>query len=141
MLDRVSSHAILRYLERVLGLPVDEWLVGMDAELESKRVAVACERAGLPVDAVRELILHPAVLRVVASGFADCIVRLDGFAYVIKSGRVITILTGRMRDERIGQCGKVRELDRASMRREILKKNRRHKAKHRNRDRQLAEVD
>lgn len=93
MLHRVSHHAVIRYLDRVLGLPVDAWLVGMEHKPESQRSLHCCERAGLPVDAVRSVIMHPAIARVCAAGFVDVAVRLDGFVYIIQDGNVITVLT------------------------------------------------
>ncbi|TBY40859.1 hypothetical protein [Rhizobium leguminosarum] len=142
MLERVSLHAVLRYLERVLSLPVDAWLAEMPAGTsEARRVLSCCERAGLPVDAVRSSVLCRPVMLAVTAGFKDTVVRFGGFCYVIRDGAVVTILTERMRDQRIGQLGKVKVLDRTSMRREILKNNRRNRGKIKSRDRRLAEVD
>lgn len=141
MLDRVTHHATIRYLQRVLNLPVDEWLPELAHLNEKEKALACCERAGLPVDAVKELIMSPAVQRVCQAGFQNVCVRLDQHAYIVRSGFVVTVLTDEMRDERIGQLGKIRQQSRDSMRREILKKNRRSKGKHKNRDRRLAEVD
>ncbi len=141
MLERVTYHAIFRYLERVLGLPVDEWLAGTELLPDRERVAIACERAGLPVDAVRELILSKPVMRVVAAGFKDCVVRLDGYSYVIKDGKVATILLNWMRDERIGQLSKLKEQSRSQLKKEFQKANRRFRGKRKSLNRQMAEVD
>ncbi|MBX5001863.1 hypothetical protein HJB72_28485 [Rhizobium lentis] len=141
MLERVTFHAVRRYLERVLSLPVDAWMAEMPGLTEIARVEACCERAGLPVDAVRSSVLCKPVLLAVTAGFKDTVVRFGGFAYVIKDGHVITVLTDQMRDQRIGLLGKVKTLDRTSMRREILKHNRRCKGKNKSRDRRLAEVD
>lgn len=136
MLERVTLHAVLRYLERVLALPVDAWLGEMPPGIsETARVMSCCERAGLPVDAVRSSVLCKPVLLVVTAGFKDTVVRFDGFAYVV------TVLTDQMRDQRIGLLGKVKTLDRTGMRREILKNNKRNRGKNKSRDRRLAEVD
>ncbi len=141
MLERVTYHAILRYLERVLGLPVNEWLVGTELLPDRERVAMACERAGLPVDAVRELILSKPVLRVVEAGFKDCVVRLDGFAYVIRNGRVATVMMAWMRDSQIGQHCRMKEQSRSQLKREHQKANRRFKDKRKSIQRQMQEVD
>lgn len=99
MLSSVSYHAILRYLERVLGLPVDTWLVGMDTVPEGKRVDHACQCAGLPVDYVRELILCPTVRTALACGFKQVVVRVDGFSYVIENSKIVTVLAHGMRSK------------------------------------------
>jgi hypothetical protein len=137
----VTYHACIRYLERVLGLPVDEWLVGTGHLSEFDRALLCCERAGLPVDAVKQSVLCKPVLYACMAGFVNCVVRCDNLAYVIREGRVATILTDRMRDKRIGLLDKVKTTDRSSMRREILKHQRRLKGKNKSRDRRLAEVD
>lgn len=141
MLERVTYHACVRYLERVLGLPVDEWLIGHDHLNEFDKAHLCCERAGLPVDAVKQSVLCTPVLHACLAGFKNCVVRCDNLAYVIREGRVATILTDRMRDKRIGLLDKVKTTDRSSMRREILKTNRRLRGKNKSRDRRLAEVD
>ncbi|NTG61818.1 hypothetical protein G6L45_16180 [Agrobacterium rhizogenes] len=141
MLDRVTYHAIFRYLERVLGLPVDEWLVGTELLPDRERVAIACERAGLPVDAVRELILSKPVQRVVAAGFRDCVVRLDGFSYVISGGKVTTVLTNWMRDSQVGQLERMKEQTRSQLKKDFQKANRRFRGKRKSIQRQMQEVD
>ncbi|MBY3162098.1 hypothetical protein HFO65_15800 [Rhizobium laguerreae] len=143
LMSKVTLHAVRRYLERVLSLPVDAWLAEMPVGIsETARVLSCCERAGLPVDAVRASVLCRPVMLAVAAGFKDTVVRIEGFCYVIRDGFVVTILTDDMRDARIGQLGKVKDLDRTSMRREILKNNKRNRGKVKSRDRRrLAEVD
>jgi hypothetical protein len=137
----VTFHACIRYLERVLNLPVDEWLAGQDHLNEFDRAVLCCERAGLPVDAVKQSVLCKPVLYACLSGFQNVIVRCDNLAYVIRDGRVATILTERMRDKRIGLLDKIKTMDRTSMRKAILKNQRRHKGKNKSRDRRPVEVD
>lgn len=139
MLEAVSCHAVIRYLERVLGLPVAEWLAGADHLDEHQRAVLCCERAGLPVAAVRQSILSRPVMMAILAGFRQVIVRHEGFAYVIRSGKLVTIVTERMRDEKIGQGKKMKLKGRMSMRREIQKANRRNKARDRSRDRRRLE--
>jgi hypothetical protein len=142
MLSQVTLHAVRRYLERVLALPVDAWLAEMPAGIsETARVLSCCERAGLPVDAVRASVLCRPVMLVVAAGFKDTVIRTGGFCYVVRDGCVVTILTERMRDLRIGLVSKVKDLDRTSMRREIVKNNKRNRGKNKSRDRRLVEVE
>ncbi|MDQ0132643.1 hypothetical protein J2T08_000544 [Neorhizobium galegae] len=95
MLDRVSYHAVIRYLDRVLGLPVDEWLVGMDHLAEDRKARLCCQRAGLPVDAVRNAILSPIVFLAVRSGISGA-VKHDGFVFVLQRGSVLTVMPQRM---------------------------------------------
>jgi hypothetical protein len=95
MLERVSSHAVIRYLQRVLGLPVDEWTVGMDREPERVRCAHCCERAGLPVDAVRNTILTPVVSKAIELRMTGA-VKCSGFVYVLEQGKVLTVMNPRM---------------------------------------------
>lgn len=96
MLEKVTFHAVVRYLERVLGLPVDEWLVGHEHMNEFDKAHLCCERAGLPVDAVKATIMHPAIARVCLAGFDEVAVRLDSFVYIIKGGVVATVLTPKI---------------------------------------------
>lgn len=139
MLERVSCHAVIRYLERVLGLPVDEWLAGLGHLDELARAELCCERAGIPPAAVRQSILTRPVIAAMLAGFQHVIVRHEGFAYVIRSGTLVTIVTERMRDERHGAGKKLKTIDRAQMRREFLKLNRRNKGKNKSRDRRRLE--
>ncbi len=141
MLEKVTYHAIFRYLERVLGLPVDEWLVGTELLPDRERVAIACERAGLPVDAVRELILSAPVKRVIAAGFKDCAVRLDGFSYIISDGKVTTVLLNWMRNSQLGQHTRLKEQTRSQLKRDFQKANRRFRGKRKSLHRQMAEAE
>lgn len=95
MLNRVSSHCVIRYLERVLGLPVDEWLVGTDRMPESTRAAMCCERAGLPVDAVRAVILSSSVALAVKTNLTGAI-KHEGFVYIVERGGVLTVMPRAM---------------------------------------------
>lgn len=139
MIEAVSCHAVIRYLERVLGLPVAEWLAGADHLDEHARAELCCERAGLPVAAVRQSILSRPVIMAILAGFEQVIVRYEGFAYVIRSGKLVTIVTERMRDQKTGQAKRMKVKGRMSMRREIQKANRRNKARDRSRDRRRLE--
>lgn len=139
MLEAVSCHAVIRYLERVLGLPVAEWLAGADHLDEHARAELCCERAGLPVAAVRQSILNRPVVMAILAGFQQVIVRYEGFAYVIRSGKLVTIVTERMRDEKHGQARRMKLKGRTSMRRDIQKANRRNKGKNKSRDRRQLE--
>lgn len=142
MRSHVSNHAVIRYVERVLGHPVDEWLAGAGNLREAERAVMVCNRAGLPIDAVRELILCRPVLVAVMAGFGQVIVRYEGFAYVVRSGIVATILTERMRDEKIGTFDKMKEKSRAEIRREMYRAGRRYKTKNKMRNRRrLEEVE
>lgn len=142
MRSHVSNHAVIRYVERVLGHPVDEWLAGTGKLRSDNRAIIVCNRAGLPIDAVRELILCGPVLVAVQSGLGQVIVRYNGFAYVVRSGIVATILTERMRDEKIGTFEKMKEKSRAEIRREMYRAGRRYKTKNKMRHRRrLEEVE
>ncbi|PYE25073.1 hypothetical protein C8J32_10426 [Rhizobium sp. PP-CC-3A-592] len=131
MLDRVTNHACLRYMERVLGHPVETWLAGRSPMREADKVALCCNLAGLTVNGVRELVLHPAVLRMIACGFRQVTVRLDGFAYVIQDGKVITVLAGYMRDTRLCQSTKLKTQTRAEARKTIIRREKRHRGRRR----------
>lgn len=97
MLSSVSYHAVLRYLERVLGLPVDAWTAGMAGKNDLQKALHCCGCAGLPVDAIKQSILVPPVIRAMQSKLPNVTVRHDGFAYIVGYGTVRTILTGEMR--------------------------------------------
>jgi hypothetical protein len=97
VLLRVSHHSVIRYLERVLGLPVDEWLVGCDHLNDYGKAQIACERAGLPVDAVRLSMLIEPVLKAMqtrSSQKAKIITR-DAI-YVVTGGNLVTVLAPGM---------------------------------------------
>lgn len=129
MLERVSFHAVIRYLDRVLGLPVEDWLDGRETLPEYVKAMHCCERAGLPVEAVRATIMSPAIARVCAAGFEEVAVRLDGFVYIIKDGIVATVLTHGLYISTMGSRH-------GSPRRDPSKKRRKEK-----RRRELAEVE
>lgn len=141
MLDHVSFHAVIRYLERVLGFPVNDWLVGMERMGEDARARHCCAKAGLPLAYVRELVLCRPVLAAVICGFEQVVVRVDGFAYVVRNGIVATVLTERMRDEKIGLLDKLKEQTRPEMRRQMARNGRRAKGKNKSRNRRMAEVE
>jgi hypothetical protein len=92
MLERVTYHACIRYLERVLGLPVDAWLIGREHWPENLRAQHCCERAGLPVDAVKAAILCEPVMRALRSGVTTAL-KHDGFVYLLRAGVVCTVQT------------------------------------------------
>jgi hypothetical protein len=98
MLEAVSCHAVIRYLERVLGLPVAEWLRGKDHLSENLKVEHCCEQAGLPVAAVRLSMLTPAVIRQMqrCDPQKAKVITSDGI-FVVVEGRVITVLSPHMR--------------------------------------------
>lgn len=93
MLDRVSYHAAIRYLERVLRLPVDEWLRGKEHLNEKARAEHCCECAGLPVDAVRLAMLTPAVIRQMNrhDSHKAKVITTEAI-FVVVEGRVVTVL-------------------------------------------------
>jgi hypothetical protein len=141
MSKHVSHHAVIRYVERVLGHDVEPWLVGMDMAKEEDRASHCCIMAGVHLAAVRELILCPPVRTACAAGFKNVTVRFEGFAYVILDGKVVTILTEDMRDQQFKADKKLRHFSRDEMRREFLRNNKRLKGKNKARDRRrLAEV-
>jgi hypothetical protein len=97
MLERVSSHAVIRYLERVLCLPVDDWCSDREFPHDRAKAEFCCERAGLPVDAVKLCMLTDDVLRAMGSRTAtrgrlvtkECI-------YIFRDGNLITLLAPEM---------------------------------------------
>lgn len=101
MLERVSCHAVIRYLERVLHLPVAEWLLGCDhlpADLQEK---ICCERADLPTEAVRLAMLTPPVIRQMnRNDSRKAKVITSDAIYVVVSGRIITVLEPGMQPYR-----------------------------------------
>lgn len=137
----VSFHAVIRYVERVLGEPCDDWLKDAGPILEEARARLCCQRAGLPFLAVIDLILCPPVLSACLAGFAEVSVRFEGFVYIVRSGRVISVLTEEMHDRRTGRLGRVREQSRQSMRRDILRNERRLKGRNRTLNRRGAGME
>lgn len=135
MLDHVSYHACIRYLERVLRLPVAEWLRGREHLNEKLRAEHCCACAGVPVAAVRQAILCPALIGPILSNFDSVAVKFDGWVYIIRRGIVCTILTERMHDERTGRARPLKDFGRMEGRRNMAKTHRRMKARDRSRDR------
>lgn len=86
--DNVSSHAVTRYVQRVLGvtLPLDEAKVGN--QVTAQRHSQAC---GLTVDQVKLMILCPEVRQALALGAVA--VRTSRFKAVINCAQrlVVTI--------------------------------------------------
>lgn len=129
MLDHVSYHACIRYLDRVLGLPVADWLVGTEHLNEKLRAELCCERAGVPVAEVRKAILSKPVALAILSNFCDVTVRYEGFAYIIKNRIVVSIYTAAMRKRDLRHDRPATTQSRPSAKRDI------HKAQRRNRKR------
>lgn len=137
----VSHHAVIRYVERVLGHDVEPWLVGMDLAKAEERAAHCCTMAGLHIAAVRELILSAPVRAACIAGFKQVTIRYEGFAYIILNGTVVTVLSNEMQDDKLQRGSKMKHFSRDEMRREFLRNNKRLKGKNKARDRRrLAEV-
>lgn len=82
--DRVTFHAVTRYVQRVLGVIVDFAGKGRP-EAEAH-----CAAAGVSVDAVRLAILSPGVIKAFNAGFRK--IRVDGVQVVFNDdGRVVTV--------------------------------------------------
>lgn len=135
MLDHVSYHAVVRYLERVLHLPVAVWLRGREHLNEKLRAEHCCACAGLPVAAVRQSILIPALIGPVLADFLNVAVKHGGMVYIVRRGVICTILTERMHDERTGRARPLKDVGRTEGRRNMAKSHRRMKARDRSRDR------
>lgn len=67
----VTDHALVRYIERVLGVNLQE---------------------------VRRAILTDSIKAAVKGGAAS--VTIDGFTYIIENGRITTIIKGRQRNKK-----------------------------------------
>jgi hypothetical protein len=97
LIYRVSSHAVIRYLERVLELPVDAWLKGKESLGEHIKAAHVCECAGLPVDAVRlSMLIDPVVKAMRSKSSQKAKVVTRDAIYVISDGNLITVLAPQM---------------------------------------------
>lgn len=92
MHERVSSHAILRYMERVMRLPVQEWVGGDDTLPENLKVARVCQRAKVSAYEICQQILNPSVVAVMKAGFANCKIKQGRITYVVKDGHLITVM-------------------------------------------------
>jgi len=125
MESSVSYHAVIRYLERVLGLPVADWLREIGDLTENLKAELCCERAGLPVAAVRQSVLIDPVKKAVIAGFQQVIVRYDGYAYVVRSGKVVTIVTERMHDENTRQAYRIKHVTEREAKRNMTRRRRR----------------
>ncbi|WP_457663976.1 hypothetical protein [Sinorhizobium medicae] len=125
MLDAVSFHAVVRYLERVLEMPVAEWLAGHETLDARQQAEICCARAGMAVAAIRQAILVRPVLLAVSSGFGQVVVRHEGLAYIVRNSVVATIVTARMRDERTARANKIKDVSRTEARRNMTRRHRR----------------
>lgn len=97
MLEAVSYHAVIRYLERVLCLPVSDWLREIGDVAEHIKAELCCERAGLPVSAVRLAMLTDPVLKAMRSRHCQKtkVITRDAI-FVIMQGRIVTVLSPDM---------------------------------------------
>lgn len=128
MLDRISYHAVIRFLERAHGLPVAVWLNGTEHFNERTRAEHCCTHAGLTVADVRASILTPALTRIMEYATKGRVtLRMAGLVYVIDGGNLVTILTADMHRPRKQQPAKV--LSRSEARRVIDNGYRRNKHK------------
>lgn len=122
MLSCVTYHAVVRYLERVLHLPVESWLVGMEHNTHEFQAMECCRRADLPIEAVRSAVLSPAVLRALSCGLSKINLIHDDAVYVIDGGRVVTILSIPIYDNMMRRRYGPRMEDKSKKRRKAMRR-------------------
>lgn len=100
MLERVSYHAVLRFLERVLDCDVAAWLASGSADGPEAEAQLCCERAGVSVDDVRTAILSPGVRVALSMASPDpnsvITVLSDDHAFIVRNAVVVTVTTKDM---------------------------------------------
>ncbi|NHT75911.1 hypothetical protein G8E10_09485 [Rhizobiaceae bacterium CRRU44] len=101
MLERVTAHAVLRYLERVLHEPVQQWLADQPPMRECQKLALCCERAGLPADAVRlSMLTQPVINALNTKRSQKTTLVTENAVYVIDGRKIITVLAIGMRPKK-----------------------------------------
>ncbi|MRX32826.1 hypothetical protein [Aminobacter sp. MDW-2] len=87
--DKVSFHAVTRYVQRVLGI----FVPASDPPKEPPAVAFQhCTAAGTTIEAVRDLILVPSVVAASLSGLSQAFARDFRAQLDPKTGVVMTIM-------------------------------------------------
>lgn len=83
----VSAHAVTRFCQRVLDVPV---ITGIKSGWDEARAH--CEAVPLTVDQVRTMILTPKVLAEISMGRDR--IATDHFTVVVDDGVIVTVMTG-----------------------------------------------
>ena len=92
MLDRVTWHAVRRYLERVWEVDVPRSCSGMG---EQAVATAMCEAAGVSPDQVRAAVMTNSVREVCIIAPSHATVPVDGARAVVCDGVVVTIQHGK----------------------------------------------
>lgn len=102
-LSAISPHAVMRYLERVMRLAVTPecWTIH-DAGQRMNAALMACRAHGLTVDQVREMMLGevPMIGVMITAAVGQTKIVSGDFAYVIRDGRLVTVVDKWMNDDR-----------------------------------------
>jgi hypothetical protein len=128
--DRITYHACVRYLERVLGLPIPEKVIalinGNSPDNRRGGAEMACALHGLTVAHVRQMILaeSPMIGMILAAGFNQNKITKGDFVYVINNRCLATILHRWMHEENLETSFKT-PCSRNETRRESHKQQRR----------------
>jgi hypothetical protein len=84
--QRVSYHAVTRYVQRMLGIFVD-----VPEDTPSKKIALQhCAAAGTTIAEVRAVLIPPAVLYAIVAGFKGF--RYGGIEYTVTSTGIIATI-------------------------------------------------
>lgn len=81
---RVSYHAVARYIERFVGITLEN-----DFSSEREKALAHCEAAGLSLDEVNELVLTPAATLAIRHGFPRF--STGGVAYIVAPVRMLVV--------------------------------------------------
>jgi hypothetical protein len=85
--QRVSYHAVTRYVQRMLGVTVDL----PDTVPSFDRAIAHCDAAGVTMEAVRAKLLSPAVTRAIAFGLRRFAVA-GVFYHISANGVIVTVI-------------------------------------------------
>lgn len=122
LLERVTYHAVMRYVQRILGV-----VVPVPGEMDVQAVASAhCHAAGTTIDDVRAAILEPGIIVAMQNGLSD--VYGSDFRARLYQGIIVTVLEreGRLTPRRRLRVLTRREIKAAHQKRH--RKARRHQA-------------
>lgn len=100
----ITPHAVIRFLERVMGLPIaPEIWRAHDGGARMTAAQMACEGHGLTIDQVRALIVSatPMIGAIIKAGCPDTKILGGDFAYIFRQGFLVTIVFKWMRDDRM----------------------------------------
>lgn len=108
MNDKITYHAIIRFLERVMNIDVTQFIGEVSAAKDKEQATIACQRAGTSIEHIRSLIMQSPAGEALLAGFTQVNVHYEGSTYVIDQGILKTILEHQMWLKNTARNGKLK---------------------------------